>query len=111
MVILGSGQAVSLVVFAVSIMVESERAHSTLGKPIAEAAIYAVFGLALAGLCAALARGKAWARTPFALLQVFAFIVGSTLLQGSGDWAHAAGAAVVASSLVALAGVVRTAVR
>lgn len=107
MMVTGLLQAVALVVFAMSIVVESERVNSTVGKPIAEAVIYAVFAVALAGLTSQLGRGRSWARTPFLVMQLFALIVGYTLLKGSGDWAHAAGAAVVASAVLAATGALR----
>lgn len=107
MVATGALQSVALAVFAVAVVVNANQAHSTVGEPVAEAVIYLVFAGFLAGLTYALSRGAAWARTPAGVMQVFAVIVGYTLLMGSGTHARAAGAAVIASAAVVLTGIVR----
>lgn len=107
MVATGALQAAALAVFAVAVVVNANRAQSTVGEPVAEAVIYLVFAGFLAGLSYALSRGASWARTPSGVMQVFAVIVGYTLLAGSGTHARVAGAAVIASAVVVLTGLVR----
>jgi uncharacterized protein YacL len=106
---IGSLQCLALLVFAVAIVVNAQRVNSTVGKPVVEAIIFATFGVCIGFLSWGFSLGRAWTRTPLALLQVFAGIVGYTLLAGSGQAAHAAGAAVSASALIALVALFRAA--
>ena len=101
-------EAFALLGFAISIVVNANRVHSTVGNPLAEAVIFAVFGVAIAGLTRLLQRGAIAARTPFALVQVFVVIAGLTFAAGSSVYAKGVGAIVTVAGAVAFAALVRS---
>jgi hypothetical protein len=103
-VIIGLAQAVALLVFGVSVVVNAQRVHSTVGQPSVMAIIFSLFAGALAKLATDLKRNRAYARTPFALMQVFAGIVGYTVMVGSSVIDHVVGGIVLVSSVIGLAG-------
>lgn len=106
-IVIGWLESAALVGFAVSIVVNAQRVHSTVGKPVAEAVIYSVFAVAIASLTVLLDRGKAGARTPFGLVQVFTVIAGLTFLAGSSSAAKGVGIVVTAAGALAFAALVR----
>ena len=108
---LGWLQSVALVGFAVAIVVNARRVGSTVGKPEAEAVIYAVFGVMFAAASLGMQREWRSARTPFGLLQVFVVIAGYTFVVGSSAAAKAVGAVVLASGVAALVSLLRSANR
>jgi hypothetical protein len=107
-VVLGLLQACALVGFAISIVVNARRVDSNVGKPEAEAVIYAIFGVMFALTARGVDRGRKAARTPFALLQVFVLIAGYTFSVGTSSAAKAVGAVVLVSGVTALVSLLRT---
>ena len=103
-VIIGYAQAIALSAFAVSVLVNAQRDHSTVGKPVVMVVIFLIFAGALGYLAASIGKGAGFAFTPFGLLQVFAGIVGYTVMVGSSVVDHAVGVVIVASALVGLVG-------
>ena len=103
-VIIGYAQAIALSAFAVSVLVNARRDHSTVGKPVVMVVIFLIFAGALGYLAHAIGKDAAFAVTPFGLLQVFAGIVGYTVMVGSSTADHVVGAVVLASALVGLVG-------
>lgn len=95
-------EAVSLVLFAASIVINANRDHSTVGSPTVQAVIYLLFAAGISIASHGLLQRKAWARTPYLLVQLFAFIVAYTLASGTGSEAKLT-AAVIA--VLAMAGI------
>lgn len=98
--IVGAIEAVSLVLFAGSIVINAQRDHSTVGSPTVQAIIYVLFALWIATLSFGQLHGKSWTRTPYILFQLFAFIVAYTLASGTGAEAKLAAAAVAVLAMV-----------
>lgn len=92
--IVGIIEALGLVAFAGSIVFNANRDHSTVGSPTVQAIIYVLFGVGIALISMAQLRGKSWPRTPYLLIQLFAFIVAYTLASGTGVEARMVGATI-----------------
>ena len=101
-VIVGLVESVSLVIFAIAILVNAHRDHSTVGSPLAQSVIYVIFAAGIGLVTYGLAHAKSWARTPYILFQLFAFIVAYTLVSGTGTEVKASAALI---SVLAMAGV------
>ncbi len=87
----GLVEAVSLVAFAASVVINAHRDHSTVGSPPIQAAIYCAFAAGIAALSFGIRAGKTWPRTPFAMVQVFSGIIAYTLASGTGTEAKTVG--------------------
>lgn len=95
-------EAVSLIAYAISVVVNANRVHSTVGAPTILAGIFTIFGVLMLLLTQGINKGKQWARTPFMMSQLFAGIIAYTLVSGTGTEAKAAGLAIL---LLAAAGI------
>ena len=100
-VFLGCIEALALLVFAASIVVNAKRDHSTVGSPAVQAIIFSLLALALVGVSFAHHKGQTWSRTPYLLLQIFAGIIAYTLLSGTGIDAKVVGAVIGLVGIVA----------
>ena len=100
--IVGAIEAISLAIFAASIVINAQRDHSTVGFPAAQAIIYLLFAAGISLVTFGQLRGKSWSRTPYILFQLFAFIVAYTLISGTGTEARLTA---VVISMLAMAGV------
>ncbi len=107
-VALGFIEAISLIVFAVSIVINAHRDHSTVGSPSVQAIIFTVFALGLIALSFAHHKGQTWSRTPYLLLQIFAGIIAYTLLSGTGWNAKFVGALVGVIGITAFVAAVKS---
>ncbi len=99
---IGLVEAVSLIAYAMSVIVNANKVHSTVGAPTILAGIFTIFGLLMLLMVYGVNKGKAWARTPFMMAQLFAGIVAYTLVSGTGTEAKLTGIAVL---LLAAAGI------
>ena len=95
-------EAVSLIAYAISVVVNANRVHSTVGAPTILAGIFTIFGVLMLLLTYGIRVGKQWARTPFMMSQLFAGIIAYTLVSGTGIEAKVAGIAIM---LLAAAGI------
>ena len=84
-------EAVSLIAYAISVVVNANRVHSTVGAPTILAGIFTIFGLIMLMVVQGIRGGKQWARTPFMMSQLFAGIIAYTLVSGTGTEAKLAG--------------------
>lgn len=100
--VVGLIEAVALILFAGSIVINAIKDHSTVGSPIVQAIIYVLFSAGIAFVSFGQLRNKSWSRTPYILFQLFAFIVAYTLASGTGAQAKEAAAAI---AVLAMAGV------
>ena len=91
----GLVEALSLFAYAISVVVNAHRVHSTVGSPPILAGIFAIFGLIMLFLANGIHNGKQWSRTPFMMSQLFAGIIAYTLVSGTGTEAKIAGLAVL----------------
>ena len=103
-VFVGLAQAFALVIFGISVVVNAHRAHSTVGQPTVMAVIFLIFAAGLAKLAVDQNNSRTYARTPFGLMEVFAAIVGYTVLVGSSSTDHVVGAVILTSAVVGLVG-------
>lgn len=97
--IVGAIEAISLVIFAASIVINANKDHSTVGSPTVQAIIYILFAAGIALVSIGQLRGKSWSRTPYILFQLFGFIVAYTLASGTGAQAKEVGAAIAVLSM------------
>ena len=88
------GYGIAIGVYAVS------TGHGRISVAPVLVGLYAVFALLLGFVARGLGQGRRWSRTPFILAQVFALIVGYTLLRGTGAVPHIVGLVVGALGLV-----------
>ena len=95
-------EAISLVVFAASIVINANKDHSTVGSPAVQAIIYTLFASGIALVSVGQLRGSSWSRTPYILFQLFGFIVAYTLASGTGAQAKEVGAVI---AVLAMAGI------
>lgn len=101
-VIVGLIESAALVIFAIAIMVNAQRDHSTVGSPIVQSIIYVIFAAGIGLVTYGLSRAKPWARTPFIVFQLFAFIVAYTLAVGSSVEAKSSAAVIAVLAMVGL---------
>ena len=96
--------------YAISIGIAGAQNLSSVSVPVVELVIYVVFALGI-GLCTrALWLKRRGARTPFGVVQLFALVVGYTLMQGDGDLVHRIGWVVLGAGVVGIATVLSPAV-
>lgn len=109
--ICGLVEAVSLVIFAISVLVKETSENGVRGSgphPVVLFVIFQIFAVSIALVTRALWRKSQWARTPFGLIQIFALLVFAYLpLSGSGTLARLAGAMVAIVSMTALFALVK----
>lgn len=98
--LVGIIEAVALAFFAIAILVNAQKDHSTVGSPVVQTVIYIIFAASIALVTVELSRDKAWARTPYIVFQLFAFIVAYTLAVGSSIEAKGSGAAIAVLAMV-----------
>ena len=107
----GLVEAVSLVFFAISVLVKETSDNGVRGSgphPVVLFVIFQIFAISIFLITRALWGKSEWARTPFGLIQIFALLVFAYLpLSGSGTLARLAGTLVAAVSLTALFALVK----
>jgi len=110
--ICGLVEAVGLAAFAISVLVKETSDNGVKGTgphPLVLFVIFQIFAVAIAVVTRALWLGKAWARTPFGLIQVFALLVFAYLpLSGSGTLARLGGTLVAVVSLTGIIALIKT---
>jgi len=110
--ICGLVEAFGLSTFAISVLVKETSVTGVRGSsphPLVLFIIFQVFAIAIASVTRGLWLGKAWARTPFGLIQVFALLVFAYLpLSGSGTLARLGGAFVALVSLTGLIALIKS---
>ncbi|CAB4336646.1 MAG: hypothetical protein F2839_03260 [Actinobacteria bacterium] len=106
--VIGCIQGLAIVIFSVFVVINANRVHSTVGFPLAEAIIFAIFGIFITSLGLGIYRENAWALTPFILLQVFSGILATTLMQGANIQERISGTVLLASAVVATLAAVRS---
>ena len=99
-------EATSLLLFAFSLLVNNHGHDGTRGStphPYILSFLYVVFSLGVGAIAFGILRAKAWARTPFVLIQVFAILVFAYLpASGSGILSKIAGYLVGALAFIGL---------
>ena len=100
-------EAVSLFAYAIAVVVNANKVHSTVGEPAILAGILAIFGAIVLALTYAVRRLKTWARTPFMMTQLFAGIVAYTLVSGTGTEAKTVGVVVLLLAAVGIYAIFR----
>jgi hypothetical protein len=80
----GAIEVVSIFSYGLSILINGTLVHSTVGSPLVQFIIYTIFAIGISGLIKGLSGHHNWARTPFYMIQIFAIIVGYTLISGDG---------------------------
>lgn len=99
-VIVGLIESATLVIFAIAIMVNAQRDHSTVGSPIVQSIIYVIFAAGIGLVTYGLSGARAWARTPFIVVQLFAFIIAYTLAVGSSIEAKSSAAVIAVLAMI-----------
>lgn len=101
-VVITALETIGVLVYALVVAVAATRTPGTVSAWPVEVAIYLVFAGGLAVVVRGLAAGRAFARSPFVVAQMFGLIVGWTLLSGT-EWVRILAIAVLAMSGIGLA--------
>jgi hypothetical protein len=76
---------------------------NSVAAPLIQVVLYLLFAAGIAATAWALWQQRHAARTPFIVIQLFALVVGYTLMQGDGDPIHRLGWAVLILGVVGIA--------
>jgi hypothetical protein len=96
-------EAAGLAAYAVAIGVSGIGAPDTGAAPLVELLVYLAFAAGLVAIARGLWSRRRAARTPFGIAQVFALIIGWTLVQGAGAVVDVPGYAALVLGVVGLA--------
>ena len=96
-------EALAIAAYAVSIAVAALGTPGSIAAAPVEVVLYLVFAAGILVVAGALWRGRAAARTPFVVAQLFGLVTGWTLTQGDGDLVHRIGYVVLGVSVVGIA--------
>jgi len=103
-------QAAGLAAYAVALGISGIGAPDTGAAPLVELVVYLAFAAGLVAIARGLWGRRRAARTPFGVAQVFALIIGWTLVQGDGAAVDLPGYAALVTGVVGLACVISPAV-
>lgn len=96
-------EAAGIGAYGASIGVAGLQNPGTVSAPIVQIVIYLLFAAGIAVTGWALWNQRHVARTPFVVIQLFALVVGYTLMQGDGDGIHRLGWLVLGLGVVGIA--------
>lgn len=108
--VVGIIEIVALLGLCIAIAIAAAGVTQDLAAAPAQIVIYAVFAAGIATIVKGLLSRRRIARVPFAITQVFALIVGWTLVHDGGNPANLVGYAVLAIGVVGIALVLNPAV-
>jgi hypothetical protein len=96
-------EATGIAVYGISIGLAGLSNPGSVAAPPVQLVLYLLFASGIAATAWALWKRRHGARTPFVVIQLFALVVGYTLMQGDGDAIHRLGWAVLALGVVGIA--------
>jgi hypothetical protein len=96
-------ESLGIAVYGVSIGLAGLANPGSVAAPLVQVVLYLLFASGIAVTAWALWNRRRSARTPFVVIQLFALVVGYTLMQGDGDAIHRLGWAVLAMGVVGIA--------
>jgi len=96
-------EALGIAGYGISIGFAGLQNPGSVAAPIVQVALYLLFATGIGAAGWGLWRQRRAARTPFVVIQLFALVVGYTLMQGDGDTIHRLGWAVLAMGVVGIA--------
>lgn len=96
-------EAAGIAGYGISIGFAGLQNPGSVAAPIVQVVLYLLFAAGIAAAGWALWRQRQVARTPFVVVQLFALVVGYTLMQGDGDAIHRLGWLVLAMGVVGIA--------
>ena len=96
-------ESLGIAVYGLSIGLAGLANPGSVAAPLVQVVLYLLFASGIAVTVLALWNRRRSARTPFVVIQLFALVVGYTLMQGDGDAIHRLGWAVLAMGVVGIA--------
>ena len=96
-------EAVGIAGYGISIGLAGLQNPGSVAAPIVQVILYFLFAAGIGTAAWGLWRQRQAARMPFVVIQLFALVVGYTLMQGDGDAIHRLGWAVLAMGVVGIA--------
>ena len=96
-------EASGIAVYGITIGLAGLSNPGSVAAPAIQLVLYLLFAGGIGATAWALWRQQRGARTPFVVIQLFALVVGYTLMQGDGDSIHRLGWAVLAMGVVGIA--------
>ena len=102
-VVIAVVEAVGIAAYGLSIGLAGLQNPGSVAAPVIQVVLYLLFAAGIGATGWALWRQRHVARSPFVVIQLFALVVGYTLMQGDADAIHRLGWAVLAMGVIGIA--------
>jgi len=102
-VVIAAVESLGIAAYGLSIALAGLQNPGSVAAPVVQVVLYFLFAAGVGATGWALWGQRHVARSPFVVIQLFALVVGYTLMQGDGDAIHRLGWAVLAMGVIGIA--------